>query len=257
MLADDTAGTIRRLRAAACARAAPQSLHQDSGHPRRSSRDRGVDLRRRAGECHAAVLARAVHRGGRSLHARDRATDRRRPRPEGRFRGIAVRQPLGRGGQGQGSSRRSATVWGSPSPSARTRPTAICWRRRAGGNSPLPARGRSACSGPAPAPRIPPPRIRSTSKRWRPRTPSTPSREDPARLRRAWQSERRVAGRWRRCRGGDRRIRPRRGGRDDARRPAPARGRRILRHVMAGSAGCIATTSAKLAQGGHAGAGRA
>src|ERR1700735_4288196 len=42
------------------ARAASQPVHQDSGHRGGHARHRGDDLRRRAGERHAAVLVRAV-----------------------------------------------------------------------------------------------------------------------------------------------------------------------------------------------------
>ena len=67
-----------------------------------------------------------------------------------------------------------ATASGSRLPSAPTRPIATCSTRHAGGNSPLPARGRNACCGPAPAPRVPALRTRCTSRRSRRRTPSTP-----------------------------------------------------------------------------------
>jgi len=43
---------------------AAQSVHQDSGHARRRASDRGVDLRRRADQRDAALLARAVSCGG-------------------------------------------------------------------------------------------------------------------------------------------------------------------------------------------------
>ena len=114
------------------ARSVPICSSRFPGTPRRHSGDRGVDLRRRAGERHAAVLARAVPRRGRSVYARHRAAHRRRPRSEGRFRRVDLRQPLGRGGEGQGSSTSFAIASASPSPSAPTRPTASCWPRRAG-----------------------------------------------------------------------------------------------------------------------------
>jgi hypothetical protein len=55
-----------------------------------------------------------------------------------------------------------------------TAPTASCWPRRAGRNSPLPVPGRNACCGPAPAPRTRLPPTRCTSARLPHRTPSTP-----------------------------------------------------------------------------------
>ena len=82
--------------AASRRRDATQPLHQDSGHAGRRAGDRGIDLRRRADQRHAAVLARAVPRRRRSLHARHRAPHRRRPRSERRIGRVAVRQPLGR-----------------------------------------------------------------------------------------------------------------------------------------------------------------
>ena len=57
----------RRRRTCTRQAARPEPLHQDSGHAGGRAGDRGVDLRRRAGQRDAAVLARAV--------------PRRRPRP--------------------------------------------------------------------------------------------------------------------------------------------------------------------------------
>jgi transaldolase len=50
--------------AASCARSTGQSFHQDSRHSCRPSGDRRVYLRRRADQCDAALLGRAVHRSG-------------------------------------------------------------------------------------------------------------------------------------------------------------------------------------------------
>jgi hypothetical protein len=84
-------------------REASQSVHQDSQQPGRPAGDRGDHFRRYSGECHAALLIRAVRRRGRGVHARHRMADRVRPRPEGRARGIDLCQPLGRVGEGQGA----------------------------------------------------------------------------------------------------------------------------------------------------------
>ena len=70
--------------------------------------------------------------------------------------------------------RRFATASASPSRCAPTRPIATCWPRRAGTSSPPPARGRNACCGPVPVPRIRPLRQPFMLKRSRRRIPSTP-----------------------------------------------------------------------------------
>ena len=70
--------TIAAAQGAARARGAAQPLHQDPRHAGRAAGDRGGDLRRRADQRDAAVLARAVRRRGRGLPARHRAAHRRR-----------------------------------------------------------------------------------------------------------------------------------------------------------------------------------
>ena len=150
---------------------AAEPLHQDSGHQGRPARDRGGDLRRRADQRDAAVLARAVRGGRRGVPARHRAAHRRRAQARRRLRGLGVRQPLGRRGRGQGARRRCATSSASPSPSAPTRRTASCSARRAGSASTTPAPARSACCGPAPAPRTRRPPTSSTSRRSPRRSP--------------------------------------------------------------------------------------
>ncbi len=87
------------------ARRAAQPLHQDPRHEGGAAGDRGGDLRRRARQRHAAVLARALPRGRRRVPARHRAPDRRGPRPGRRLGGVAVHQPLGRRRRGQGAAR--------------------------------------------------------------------------------------------------------------------------------------------------------
>jgi len=64
-----------------------------------------------------------------------------------------------------------AIGWASLSPAAPTGRIANCWRVRAGVRSRRPAPASSACSGPAPAPRIPRPPRACTSKPWRRPTP--------------------------------------------------------------------------------------
>ena len=59
-----------------------ESVHQDPRHAGRPAGDRGGDLRRRPGQRHAAVLARAVPGRGRGLSARRRAAHRGRARPD-------------------------------------------------------------------------------------------------------------------------------------------------------------------------------
>ena len=153
LLAHDTQEHARGRARSPSARRQAQPLHQDSRHPGRPARHRGGDLRRRAGQRHAAVLARAICRGGRSLPARRRAAHRGGPEPGRRLGGLALRQPLGRRGRRQGSGRAAPTGSASPSPSAPTRPIASCSPRRASSAPPTPAPAPSACCGPAPAPR--------------------------------------------------------------------------------------------------------
>ena len=78
LLAHDTGEHPRRGQGAARAGRATQSVHQDSRHAGRPAGHRGGDLRRRPGQRHAAVLARAISGGGRSLSARRRAPHRGR-----------------------------------------------------------------------------------------------------------------------------------------------------------------------------------
>ena len=96
LLAHDTKSTL----------AATRNLHQRgdrdnlfikiSWHHGRIARDRGRDFRRRSDQCHAAVLARAICCGSRSLFARRRAAHRCRAEPGRSFGRFAVCQPLGR-----------------------------------------------------------------------------------------------------------------------------------------------------------------
>ena len=124
MLAHDTKSTL----------AAALDLHKRAGKPNlfikipgtagRPARHRGGDLRRRSGQRHAAVLARAICRGGRSLSARRRAAHRGGAEPGRRLGRLAVRQPLGRRGRRQGPGRARQPARHRRSPSAPTRP--IC-----------------------------------------------------------------------------------------------------------------------------------
>ena len=150
---------------------AAQPLHQDSRHQGRSARHRGGDLRRRAGQRDAAVLARALRGGGRGVPARHRAAHRRRAQARCRLGRLGVHQPLGRRGRGQGAGGAAQPARASRSPSAPTRRTATCSARRAGSAPTTPAPARNACCGPARAPRTPRPPTSSTSRRSPRRSP--------------------------------------------------------------------------------------
>jgi transaldolase len=96
-----TMPTRRSARSRACTRRRRGPTSTSRSRARRpASGDRGIDLRRRADQRDAAVLARAVRRRRRSVSARHRAAPRRRARSEGRVGRVAVREPLGRRGQG-------------------------------------------------------------------------------------------------------------------------------------------------------------
>ena len=86
LLAYDADATIQQAADAARRGRPRQPLHQDPGHRGRATGDRGDDLRRHAGQRHAAVLGRAVRRRRRGLHARDRAPHRGRAEPGGAAR---------------------------------------------------------------------------------------------------------------------------------------------------------------------------
>ena len=151
-----------------------ESVDQDPRHARRVARDRRGDLRRHPDQRDAAVLARALLRRGRGIPARHRAPHRRRAQARRRVGRLGVHQPLGRRGRGK-VPEGCATSSASRSPSAPTRRIAQLlssprWqrdlqRRRA------PA---AAACGPAPAPRTPRRPTSCTSRRWPPRSPSTP-----------------------------------------------------------------------------------
>ena len=175
LLAYDTEATIAQAaRAARQGRARQPASSRSPAPPQGLRGDRGDDLRRDPGQRHAAVLARALPRRGRRLHARDRAADRGRARPGGRLGRLALRQPLGRRGRRRGARPSCATGSGSRSASAPTPPTASCSTPTAGSGSRTRARGRSACCGRAPGPRTPTPPTRSTSRRSpRPNTVNT------------------------------------------------------------------------------------
>jgi len=84
LLAYDTARSIKEA-TELCARAKrPNLFIKIPGTPEGLPAIEETIFIRSAGECHALVLARALHRGGRRIHARDRATDRSRPPPGGR-----------------------------------------------------------------------------------------------------------------------------------------------------------------------------
>ena len=152
---------------------AAQSLRQDPGHAGRRPRDRGIDLRGGSDQRDAALLARAIRRGSRSLPARHRAAHRRQARSARRFGRLALREPVGQGGRREGPARAAQPAGHRdrrphlPRVSRAPRFAALAQARRGR------ARVRSGCSGRAPGPRIRTRRTRSTSKRWRRPTPST------------------------------------------------------------------------------------
>ncbi len=120
-----------RRQGAPCARWTPEPVHQDPRHAGRPARHRGSDLRGRAHQRHAALLARALSRRRRCVPARDRAAHRCRPFCRRRFGRIALHQPLGRGRREQGARARSSTSSASRWASAATRRIATSSRRRA------------------------------------------------------------------------------------------------------------------------------
>ena len=141
LLANDTAGTVKAAAQLHARAQRPNLFIKIPGHPRRHLRDRGVDLRRRAGERDAAVLdARSTSRRRRPTCAASSGASRAGPDPHVGFGGIAVRQPLGCRREGQGSRGAAQPPGHRRSRSRPTRPTASCWRRRAGASSRPPAR---------------------------------------------------------------------------------------------------------------------
>ena len=87
------------------------------------------------------------------------------PESRRRLRGFAVRQPLGRRGDGQSARGAARPARHRHRRAALTRRTATCSTRRAGSASSTPAPARSASSGPAPGPRTPKPPTSCTSRR--------------------------------------------------------------------------------------------
>ncbi len=176
LLAYDTKSTLAAAQGAASrGPARPNLFIKIPGTQGGPARHRGGDLRRRADQRDAALLARAVPRGGRGLPARHRAAHRRRARTR-----TSARSPRSSSAAGTSRSRaRCPTALDEPArhrdrASARTRRTASCSPRRAGSAPTTRARGRSGCSGRAPAPRTRRPPTSSTSRRWRRRSRSTP-----------------------------------------------------------------------------------
>ena len=153
---------------------AAQPLHQDPGHRGGPPRHRGGDLRRRADQRDAAVLARAVRRRRRGVPARHRAPHRGRTDPGRRLGRLGVHQPLGRRGGRQGAARaaqparhrhRAAHLQGVSRPAASPRWQRVYERRRPAAAAAL---GQHRHQGS----RRPP--TSSTSRRWPRRSRSTP-----------------------------------------------------------------------------------
>ena len=80
LLAYDTASTVEAAKSLHARGRPRQPLHQDPGNGRGPARDRGGDRGGRAGERDAPLLARALPRRRRGVHARGRAADRGGPR---------------------------------------------------------------------------------------------------------------------------------------------------------------------------------
>ena len=192
-----------RPRSCTRARHAAQPVHQDPGHAGGHPGHRGVDLRGRADQRHAAVFPRAVSRGGRGVPARHRAPHRGRARSRGRLGGVAVRQPLG-----QGRADKVPRDAAQPPRHRGRRRTYRAYRelldsprwQRSGGRGRPPQRLLWASTGT----KDPQASDVSISKRWPPRTPSTPCPRHAAGLCRPRQAERRAPGGRRRRRIGDR-----------------------------------------------------
>ena len=248
-LAYDTASIDRRGEGRCTrARGAAEPLHQDPGHAGGRPGDRGGDLRRRADQRDAPLLARAVPRGGRGVHPRaSSGAWRRASNPHvgsvaslfvSRWDvAVAGKVPAGAREPARHRDRASARYKAYRDLLASDRWLRLAERRRALAAPPL---GEHRHEGPEGA------RTSSTSRRWRRRTRSTrcprrrcsrsptTARSAPCCRRDGGDAEAVLA---RFARGG---RRPRR-----ARRAAPARGRRGVRQVVgATSSRCIAEKSA-------------
>ena len=150
-----------------------QRLHQDPGHAGGPARHRGVDLRRRADQRHAAVLD-ATRRGRRrGLHEGDRAADRGRARPRRALGALASSSAAGTSPSPTRSRTSSRTHWGRGRQARPIAPGASCSSRIAGTGWPKGRAARSGCSSPARAPRTRRLRTRSTSRHSPRRTRST------------------------------------------------------------------------------------
>ncbi len=117
-----------------------QSLHQDPRHPGGIAGDRGGDLRRRSGQCDAALFSRAISRGRGSLSARRRAAHRGRAESGRRLGRLAFHQPLGCRRQRKGPGRARPIGSASRSLSAPTRLIANLLASPAFSAPPTPAR---------------------------------------------------------------------------------------------------------------------
>ena len=135
--------------------AAARNLHQrggkpnlfikDSRHNGGIARDRRGDFRRRSGQCHAAVFARAICRRGRGLPARSRTAHRGRAQSGRRFGRLAFCQPLGCRRERQRPGRTDQSAW------HRDRSAHLQSLSRAARFAALPARRQCWRAGAAPA----------------------------------------------------------------------------------------------------------
>ena len=171
VLAHDTGGDRPRGGAAACARRPPQPLHQDPGHAGGPAGDRGLDLRRRAGERDAPVLPAAVPRLRGGVHAGHRAAHRGRPAGGSGLGRVGLHQPLGPGGRGIGAGRAAEQAGHRDRPAGVRRVPALLRHRPLG---PAAERRGSPPAAPVREHRDQGPRrvrTSSTSRGWRLRTP--------------------------------------------------------------------------------------
>ena len=111
LLAHNTTGTL----------AAAKALHNRAARPNLFIKIPGTSeglpaieeaiFARRARQCNPSVLGRAICRRCRSLHARHRAAHSRRTQSRCWFRGVTLRQPLGRSCSTEGAGDPAQPTW--------------------------------------------------------------------------------------------------------------------------------------------------
>ena len=91
LMAYDTGSTLRAAKDLFAPGQAPKPTHKNSRNTARSASDRGSHFCRYTGQCHAALLTRAVPGSSRCFPARHRTPARRRAQPQRRIGGIGFR----------------------------------------------------------------------------------------------------------------------------------------------------------------------